>query len=183
MATSFAETLLKNDPDLIIGFIPCAKGGSSIQKWQRSLSDQSLYGSCLKRVRAASAMGTISGLLFCQGPADARDPEKYPEKKGSPFRWKEKFIQFVNDIRTDLGIEKLPLVFSQMGSSTHPQGWRYWNEVKKQQGEVSLPNVIMTTEEDLPLSEAVHLTKEGYDSLGVRFAEAYIQLTEKGKTQ
>ena len=116
-------------------------------------------------------------------PADARDPEKYPEKEGSPFQWKEKFTWFVNDIRADLGIEDLPIVYSQMGSSTHPEGWLYWDEVKKQQTEVSLANVIMTTEENLPLSEAVHLTKEGYDSLGVRYAEAFIELTEKGKTQ
>jgi len=183
LATSFANRLLKDDPDLIIGFIPCAKGGSSIQKWQKDLSEQSLYGSCLKRTRAASKEGKIAGLLFCQGPADARDPEKYPAKMGSPFKWKEKFIRFVEDIRMDLEIEDLPVVFSQMGSSTHPEGWLYWDEVKKQQGEVSLPNVIMTTEEDLPLSEAVHLTKEGYDSFGVRYAEAFITLTKKGKSQ
>jgi hypothetical protein len=83
----------------------------------------------------------------------------------------------------DLGIRDLPVVYSQMGSSTHPEKWLYWTEVKKQQGEVSLPNVIMTTEENLPLSEAVHLTKEGYDSLGVRYAEAFITLTKKGKSQ
>lgn len=122
-------------------------------------------------------------MLFCQGPADARDPEKYPEKKGSPFKWKEKFTRFVEDIRIDLGIKDLPVVYSQMGSSTHPEKWLYWDEVKEQQGDVSLPNVIMTTEENLPLSEAVHLTKEGYDSLGVRYAEAFIKFKKKGKSQ
>lgn len=51
LATSFANALLENDPELIIGFIPCAAGGSSIQKWQKDLSEQSLYGSCLKRAK------------------------------------------------------------------------------------------------------------------------------------
>jgi hypothetical protein len=183
IATAFAHTMLENDPDLIIGFIPCAAGGSSIQKWQRNLSEQSLYGSCLKRARAASTVGKITGLLFCQGPADARDPKKYPDKKGSPFKWKEKFTRFVEDIRMDLGIRDLPVVFSQMGSSTHPEGWLYWDEVKKQQAEVSLPYTIMTTEEGLPLSEAVHLTKDGYDTLGLRYAEAFLNLTQEGKSQ
>jgi hypothetical protein len=143
----------------------------------------SIAKSFAKRARAASTVGKIAGLLFCQGPADARDPEKYPEKMGSPFQWKEKFIQFIEDIRADLEWDDLPVVFSQMGSSTHLEKWLYWEEVKKQQGEVSVPNVIMTTEANLPLSEAVHLTKEGYDSLGVRYAEAFIKLTEKGKPQ
>ena len=57
IATAFANTVLVKDPGLIIGFIPCAAGGSSIQKWQRNLSDQTLYGSLLKRARAASSMG------------------------------------------------------------------------------------------------------------------------------
>ena len=63
LATSFAETLLEKDSTLIIGFIPCARGATSIEKWQRNLSDNSLYGSCLKRARAASTMGPIKGLL------------------------------------------------------------------------------------------------------------------------
>lgn len=183
LATSFANALLEKDPQLIIGFIPCAAGGSSIQKWQRNLSEQSLYGSCLKRAKAASTVGKITGLLFCQGPADARDPKKYPSKQGSPFKWKKKFTQFVEDIRIDLGIHDLPIVFSQMGSSTHPEGWLYWDDVKKQQAEVSLPNTIMTTEEGLPLSEAVHLTKQGYDTLGRRYAEAFWNLTQDRKPQ
>jgi hypothetical protein len=47
--TSFAKTLLRYDPNLFIGLIPCAKGGSSIEEWQRNLNENSLYGSCLKR--------------------------------------------------------------------------------------------------------------------------------------
>ena len=182
IATSFAATLLKQDPELIVGFIPCAKGGSSVGMWQRNLSDRSLYGSCIKRIRAASAMGHIAGLLYCQGASDARDPQEYPEKMGSPFEWKVKFAKFVSDIRNDLGRPNLPVVFAQMGSSTDPSGWRYWDEVKRQQGEVSIPNVIMTTEADLPLDYAVHLTTEGYIMLGERFANAFLKITHQGES-
>ncbi len=183
LATGFANTLLKKNPELVIGFIPCAKGGSSIQKWQRNLSDQSLYGSCLKRARAASTVGQIAGVLVCQGPADARDPAKYPKKLSSPFEWKKKFTRFVNDIRMDLGIPNLPVVFSQMGRTSNPAGWPYWELVKKQQAEVSIPNTIMTTSMGLPLSAEVHLTSKGYDILGKRFAEAFWRLTRGEKNE
>ncbi|NJM97007.1 MAG: sialate O-acetylesterase [Phormidesmis sp. RL_2_1] len=49
-ALTFAKTLVAEDSNQLIGLIPCAKDGSSITDWQRSLSSQSLYGSCLKRV-------------------------------------------------------------------------------------------------------------------------------------
>ena len=60
-ALPFAQALVAENNNQIIGLIPCAKNGSSITDWAKSPSDQSLYGSCLKRVRAASPMGTVSG--------------------------------------------------------------------------------------------------------------------------
>ena len=98
LATSFANTLLEKDSTLIIGFIPCARGATSIEKWQRNLSENSLYGSCLKRARAASTMGKIVGLLFYQGEADALNPKVYPQRKPSPFAWTEKFSRFVHKV-------------------------------------------------------------------------------------
>ena len=46
----------------------------------------------------------------------------------------------------------------------------------KQQAEVSIPNSIMTTEADLPLSEAVPLATEGYKILREQFAELFRML-------
>ncbi len=182
IATAFANTMLEKDPELVIGFIPCAAGGSSIQKWQRNLSDHTLYGSCLKRARAASPMGEIAGLLFCQGAADGRDPEKYPAKLPSPFEWGEKYTQFITDIRQDLGMADLPVVFSQIGKTANPDGWPYWDLIKNQQADVSLPHMIMTSNTGLPLNADVHITKEGLDILGKRFAEAFRSLSrEKNK--
>ena len=70
----FAFGSLERHPDIVIGLIPCAKNSSGIIQWQRDLSDQSLYGSCLKRARAASPMGEIAGILFFQGETDDARP-------------------------------------------------------------------------------------------------------------
>ena len=177
LATAFANTLLKKDSSLIIGFIPCARGATSIEKWQRNLSENSLYGSCLKRARAASTMGKIVGLLFYQGEADALDPEVYPQRKPSPFKWAEKFSRFVHDIRSDLGLPNLPIVFAQLSHNKAPKRYVYWEEVKKQQAKVNLSNVRMVKIPKLVLKDYVHFTKEGYDTIGKLFAEAYWKLT------
>jgi hypothetical protein len=179
LATSFARTLLEKDSSLIIGFIPCARGATSIEKWQRNLSENSLYGSCLKRTRAASTMGQIVGLLFAQGESDALDPKVYSERKPSPFQWREKFSRFIRDIRQDLHRPDLPIVFAQLSHQTTPDKYIYWQQVKKQQAQVHLPNTRMVATPDLALSDYVHFTREGYDILGKLFAEAYWRLTQQ----
>ncbi len=179
LATSFAERLLEKDSTLIIGFIPCARGATSIEKWQRNLSENSLYGSCLKRSRAASTMGQIVGLLFAQGESDALDPKVYPERKPSPFQWKEKFSRFILDMRNDLHCSDLPVVFAQLSHQTTPEKYIYWQQVKKQQAQVHLPSIRMVATTDLALSDYVHFTRQGYDTIGKLFGEAYWGLTHQ----
>jgi hypothetical protein len=178
LATAFANTLLEKDSTLIIGFIPCARGATSIEKWQRNLRDNSLYGSCLKRARAASTMGHIKGILFWQGEADALSPEAYPERKPSPFEWTEKFTRFVRNIRNDLGLPDLPVIYAQLSHHKNPGKYIYWKQVKDQQAQVMLPNTKMVVTPELELSDYVHFTKEGYDTFGKLFGEAYWDLEQ-----
>jgi hypothetical protein len=84
---AFASASLERHPDIVIGLIPCAKNSSGIIQWQRDLSDQSLYGSCLKRARAASPMGKISGILFFQGLVGVIHYPHYRSAKRSARAW------------------------------------------------------------------------------------------------
>lgn len=71
---AFAKEVASRQPEMVIGLVPCARGGTSILAWQRSLSERSLYGACLSRARAASVVGEIAGLLFLQGESDVSHP-------------------------------------------------------------------------------------------------------------
>lgn len=175
---SFAKTLLKHNPDLVIGLIPCAKGGSTIQGWQKKLSEDTLYGSCLKRYRAASLMGSLKGLLFFQGEADALDKKKFPDLALSPQSWSPKFRQFVQDFRADTQTPNLPIIYAQIGTHGAPDLLPHWEAIKKQQEEISLPYLLMITTDDLPLQDYVHYTTKSYRTIGKRFANAYIKLTD-----
>lgn len=174
---AFATTLIEQEPALVIGLIPCAKGASAIKEWQRNLSDTTLYGSCLKRIRAASPMGEIVGLLFFQGESDALDPDQYAEYSPSAFDYAAKFSAFVTDFRNDLVLPNLPLIFAQIGSNTGPEAFINWQVIKEQQASVTLPCTAMITTDDLPLRDGVHFSTESYGIIGERFAEAYVDLT------
>jgi hypothetical protein len=175
---AFATTLLQERPDMAVGLIPCARGGSSIYQWQRNLSENSLYGSCLKRARAATTMGEVAGILFFQGEADAMDPALYTESVVLPDEWGDRFVSMVNGWRGDLDMPQLPVVFAQIGSHAAPQIFVNWTVVQEQQSQVQLPYSAMITTSDLALKDGVHFTAESYHTIGERFAEAYLNLTQ-----
>ena len=174
--TAFAKTLLRNNPNWFVGLIPCAKSGSSIEEWQRSLSENSLYGSCLKRVLAASPMGKIKGLLFFQGETDALDPNLETQIRKNPFQWGEKFSKFGRDLRNDLKMPNLAVVFAQIGTNQDQEAFKNWRIVQEEQSRVRFPNCKMIRTEDLPLGDKVHFSRRGYEIIGERFGLAMIEL-------
>ena len=176
---AFALAMLEHDPDMVIGLIPCAKSSTSIVEWQRNLSDQSLYGSCLKRARAASPMGQLSGVLFYQGEEDAVDPTRYPQHDPSPSQWSQLFSSFVSAMRTDLDSPDLPIVFAQLGADPISVDLPNWVLVKEQQSSIQLPMTAMIITEDLPLMDGLHFTTDSYRTIGKRFADAYWELMSR----
>ena len=175
-ALAFATSVLKRNPELIIGLIPCAKGASSIKEWQRDLSENTLYGSCLKRVRAATTMGTVAGMLFFQGETDALDPERFSKWSPSASSYREKFVTFVDDLRKDVSLVTMPFVFAQLGTNNAASDYINWEILKEQQKSTKLPCAAMIKTDDLALADAVHFTTESYRTIGHRYAEAFLQL-------
>jgi hypothetical protein len=175
----FAFGSLERHPDIVIGLIPCAKNASGIIQWQRDLSDQSLYGSCLKRARAASPMGEVVGILFFQGETEAQDPVLYPEPEPQPFDWAHLFTTFITDFRSDLHESDLPVIFAQIGADPVSKDFPNWKVVQDQQSSITLPWAAMITTDDLPLLDGIHFTVESYRKIGRRFADAYWDLVEQ----
>jgi len=181
-ALTFAQTLVAQDSNQLIGLIPCAKAGSSITDWQQSLSDDSLYGSCLKRVRAASTMGTVSGILFFQGEADTIDPKQFPSLRPDAQAWAEKFAIFAYNFRQDVGEPNLPLVYAQLGQPEDLEGLPNWSLVQQQQENIQIPNGQMIETDDLPMA-GIHYTADSYKVIGQRFADAIAQIKTGQPTQ
>lgn len=89
---------------MVIGLVPCAVGGTKIQKWAKGLG---LYDSMVRRAKAAvqekKGGGRIEALLWYQGETDTinlDDAEIYSEKMETLIR----------NIRADLGLPHLPVI-------------------------------------------------------------------------
>jgi hypothetical protein len=169
---AFARSLVAQEPALKIGLIPCARGASSIEEWQPGGGQNTLYGACLKRVRAASSYGEVAGVLFSQGESDADDPALYAGRTLSAGTWAAKFETLVLALRSDLGQSELPVLFAQLGTYTG-DGLPYWSDVKSQQARVHLPRVTMIQTDDLVLGSDAHFGTASNVEIGRRFAAAH----------
>ena len=175
---AFGNTLLEQDGSLRIGLIPCARGASSIKDWQPNLSQNSLYGACLRRILAARSYGSVKAILVSQGEDDTLDPELFPDRDLGAGSWAEDFSSLVGAFRRDLDDSSLPVLFTQL---THFQEERRpnWDLVKQQQNEVNLHNTIMIKTDDIPLTDGVHFETEAQIEIGRRFAEEYQRILVK----
>jgi sialate O-acetylesterase len=151
-----------------VGLIPCALGGSKIDQWDPSgleRGDSSLYGAMIGRIRQ-TAPKQIKGLLWYQGESEAM--------LGEADSYEEKFLDFVDGLRKDVGNPDLPVLLVQIGRMNildREQG-RNWEAIREIQRKVVTKrnNLYFTTAVDLEYDDVVHLSTESNRILGQRLS-------------
>ncbi|XP_022868635.1 probable carbohydrate esterase At4g34215 [Olea europaea var. sylvestris] len=132
----------------VIGFVPCAFGGSVIADWRQG---SPLYDRLMKRSKAAlEDGGEIRALLWYQGESDTK-------KEVDAELYKKRIEEFFN----------VALV-SGIGA--------YFDIVRKAQWAVKLPNVITVDAKGLQLlnDDPIHLSTPGQIRFGKMMADAFL---------
>jgi len=164
--------------DRPIGLIPAAHGGTTLDQWSTQLKSEggnSLYGAMLQRIERAG--GTLKGVLWYQGESDAFALE-------TALSYEARFAAWVQQLRTDLGRDDLPLIVVQLGRYTSPVEntpvEKAWDQVR--QAQYDLPDVVphtgVATAADLGLVDPIHINAVGLIRLGQRLARIALALTE-----
>jgi sialate O-acetylesterase len=148
-----------------VGLLSCAHGGTSMAQWDPALKDKggdSLYGSMMRRVRAAG--GKVTGVLWYQGESDAN-------AKAAPI-FQQKFEQLVKSIRDDLGSPGLPFYYVQIGRHVSAAPFVEWNMVQEMQREAekTIPRSGMVAAIDMSLDDGIHVSTPDQARLGRRLA-------------
>jgi acyl-CoA thioesterase-1 len=98
----FAKAMLAAEPNVTIGLVVNAKGGSSIEQWAKGTK---FYDEAVRRTKqAVEAGGELAGVLWHQGESNAKNPEGYLDKLKA----------LVANLRDDLGEPDLPFVVGQV---------------------------------------------------------------------
>lgn len=109
---AFGKMMADKDPSITIGIVPCAVGGTPLQRWQHT---GDLYKRAVERAKRAQQDGTLKGMLWHQGESDSG-------KKENAESYGERLSQMIRDFRNDLGETNLPVVVGQLGEFLYDRG-------------------------------------------------------------
>lgn len=167
LAASFADEFAKHYKSRV-GLIPCADGGTTINEWQPG---EILYDNAVFMTKLAMRSSTFSGIIWHQGESDCTSD-------GQLSAYKDKFLNFVNSIRRDLGAEDLPFIAGEI-SENIGEGWGIgtravsFNRILHElSGELSLFGVASSAGLLLK-DDGVHFTSASAREFGKRYFEIY----------
>jgi hypothetical protein len=159
---------------VIIGLVPCAIGGSSIEQWlgDSTYRGVTLYTNFITRARAAAQFGEIKGLLWHQGETNA-NTKNYKD-------YKQKLQTFFSRVRADLGVPKLNIYAGLLGSylsrTTNPQADNVNKDLESMVGHY--PNFyVINTLDFTPLKDSIHFDTRSQRLMGERFAKKVKQMS------
>lgn len=178
LGRSFASVVAEANPDVTIGLIPCAVGGSPIDAWQPGAfykpTSSHPWDDAIRRARRAMDDGTLKGILWHQGESDSR-----PERAAD---YEAKLHDLVNRFRTELDAPDVPFLVGQMGQFAE----RPWDESKQQVDAAhrrlpeKVPHTAFVSSDGLKhKGDEVHFDADSYREFGRRYAQAYLKLNEQ----
>jgi hypothetical protein len=166
---TFARAMLKADPNVTIGLVPCAVGGSPLKRWVKG---GDLYAHAVARGRAAEEVGVLEGVLWHQGESDTND-----EKRAATYE--ARLTQMLTDLRQDLRTPGLPIVVGQLGGFLSAEKYPHAQMVRDAINRVAatVPNVGYADSSGLvDKGDKLHFNAEAQREFGSRYAAAMQKL-------
>lgn len=161
----FAMEMLKGaDPNVTIGVIPTAVGGSPIATW---VPGANLYGLSLSKALYAQTDGVIKGVLFLQGEADAF--------ADATDGWGDKVKLTIAGYRKELKTPALKFMIGEIGRNFAGSDKVNFPKINAQIPAIvqAVPNTYLISSEGLTdRGDALHYNSKSATVLGQRYAAA-----------
>jgi hypothetical protein len=174
---SFARAMAEAQPDVTIGLIPCAVGGSPIDSWtpggEHKQANAHPYDDMLRRAKLALPAGTLKGILWHQGESDS--------SALLAGAYEAKLHALIARMRKELDAAEVPFLAGQMGQFAE----RPWNDAKQLVDAAhralpeKAPHTAFVSSDGLTDKDGVHFDSPSYRELGRRYAYALLELTKQ----
>jgi hypothetical protein len=173
LGRSFAAEVAAANPEITIGLIPCAVGGSPIASWEpggyHASTKTHPWDDALVRAKVALKSGTLKGILWHQGESDSQP--KLAEVH------EVKLHALIARFRSALDAESVPFIAGQMGQFAK----RPWDDARKlvdaahRKLPKNVPHTAFVSSDGLThKGDIVHFDSKSYRELGRRYAKAYL---------
>ncbi|HRE04788.1 MAG TPA: sialate O-acetylesterase [Opitutaceae bacterium] len=164
LGSSFARTVAAAEPTAIIGLIPAAVGGTSLDQW---VPDGELYTQAVERAKAAlSQGGRLRAILWHQGESDSQ-----PDKAAT---YAARFNRLISRLRTDLGYPAAPVIVGELSHARSTSG--VLNPVLR-----NLPNSVarctcVASDGLTDKGDGTHFDSPSLREFGRRYARAFLSM-------
>jgi len=174
---SFAQALASREPDVMIGLIPCAIGGSKVGQWQKGVN-RSLYDEALRRAKLALEQGPpgktrLCAALWLQGESDT--------KEALYANYQTQLLKVVDNLRSDLNLPELPFIACTIGSFIEGKGpYPHVKDINAVLLDLpkQRPQTACVDARDLTgnIGDNLHYNTGSQVVIGPRYAEKYLAL-------
>jgi acetyl esterase/lipase len=174
---SFAREMLKDaGPNVTIGLIPCAVGGTPLRRWVKG---GDLYETAVTRAKRAAEIGTIKGAIWHQGEADSRLESSSQENADAH---ENKLTSMIRDLRVDLGQPDLPVVVGQLGEWLSKERYCYADTVRQAIKNAATETTHVGYADSAGLDhkgDNLHFSADAQAEFGARYAKAMRELQKQ----
>ena len=170
LGMSFAVELLKVTPDIRVGLVPCAVGGSPLSRW---MPGADLYNNAVSTTLQALPGGVLKGILWHQGETDSMKPD-------DALSYGERFQQMVKSMRAALNADSVPVLAGEIGRFVKEfAGCPYFSMVNQHLMELEgvLPSYGFVPSDGLTDNgDNLHFNSKSLRDFGIRYAKKYLSL-------
>lgn len=172
LGMSFAVELGKRTGMAPIGLVPCAVGGSPLQRW---MPGADLYGKAVRTARDAMANGTLRGVLWHQGEADSGNRE-------NAERYGERFGDMIRRLRSDLSAESVPVIAGELGPFMRNRDGEDFHDLvnaRLRELETRLPRFGCVDADGMTDNgDSLHFDAASLREFGIRYAKRFMEITD-----
>ena len=170
LGRTFGLELAKGEPSTIIGLVPAAFGGSSLDEWAPG---QPHYVNAVARMKEALKHGKLAGILWHQGESDSA-----PAKAAT---YDERFARMIAQLRVDLGAQEIPVIVGETGRF-RPDGAAV-NAALARLPELVPHCAFVSAEGLVDQGDRLHFDSASFRELGRRYAVAWQALQSDSKKE
>jgi hypothetical protein len=169
LAASFADAWIRQNQEDIIGLIPCAEGGSTLNEWG---VDEALFKHAIAEAKFAMQNSELTGILWHQGESDSLG--------GNYKVYYEKLLVIINAIRKELNAPDIPFIIGGLGDFLGKVGfgkgcteYKFINEELKKFA-FEQDNCYFVTASGLTSNpDGIHIDAVSQRKFGLRYFEAF----------
>ncbi|WP_339735765.1 sialate O-acetylesterase [uncultured Gimesia sp.] len=167
--SGFGPVIADAYPDVTIGLIPAAVGGTPLSRWVKG---GDLYERAVKLAKQNQKQGVIKGAIWHQGEGDSSNPKLYDT-------YQKRLSGMIVDLRTDLNEPDMPFVMGELGEFFMRPGVSTVNEALHGIAKAVPGTAVASSKELKAKGDQVHFNAAAEKEFGKRYAEQMLKLQKQ----